>query len=76
MNEKVTDGARSMFEKATGKNIPDKVRRMLFIDKRLFVDAPSWLSKWQSIGVYGQDKIQFWSKTDEEEMDLKDDKCC
>ncbi|MCJ1410046.1 hypothetical protein MMC19_004131 [Ptychographa xylographoides] len=24
MNEKVTDGARGMFEKVTGKNIPDK----------------------------------------------------
>ncbi|MCJ1246636.1 hypothetical protein MMC30_003845 [Trapelia coarctata] len=24
MNEKITDGARGMFEKATGKDIPDK----------------------------------------------------
>jgi len=24
MNEKVTDKARDMFEKATGKNVPDK----------------------------------------------------
>merc|ERR1711879_879164 len=24
MNEKITDGARDMFEKATGKNVPDK----------------------------------------------------
>jgi len=24
MNEKITDGARNMFEKATGKDIPDK----------------------------------------------------
>jgi len=24
VNEKITDGAREMFEKATGKNIPDK----------------------------------------------------
>ncbi|KAJ4332883.1 hypothetical protein N0V87_008013 [Didymella glomerata] len=23
-NEKITDGARNMFEKATGKNVPDK----------------------------------------------------
>ncbi|KAJ9621022.1 hypothetical protein H2203_007609 [Taxawa tesnikishii (nom. ined.)] len=25
VNEKVTDSARGMFEKATGKNVPDKV---------------------------------------------------
>lgn len=25
MNEKITDGARNMFEKATGKHVPDKV---------------------------------------------------
>ncbi|KAH7095190.1 hypothetical protein FB567DRAFT_22322 [Paraphoma chrysanthemicola] len=25
VNEKITDGARGMFEKATGKNVPDKV---------------------------------------------------
>ncbi|KAF2086315.1 hypothetical protein K490DRAFT_20515, partial [Saccharata proteae CBS 121410] len=25
MNEKITDGARGMFEKATGKDVPDKV---------------------------------------------------
>jgi hypothetical protein len=25
MNEKITDGARGMFEKATGKHVPDKV---------------------------------------------------
>ncbi|KAF2444034.1 hypothetical protein P171DRAFT_361113, partial [Karstenula rhodostoma CBS 690.94] len=25
VNEKITDGARNMFEKATGKNVPDKV---------------------------------------------------
>ncbi|KAI4730645.1 hypothetical protein E4T49_01437 [Aureobasidium sp. EXF-10728] len=25
VNEKVTDTARGMFEKATGKNVPDKV---------------------------------------------------
>jgi hypothetical protein len=25
VNEKITDGARNMFEKATGKDIPDKV---------------------------------------------------
>ncbi|PSN62792.1 hypothetical protein BS50DRAFT_129461 [Corynespora cassiicola Philippines] len=25
MNEKITDGARNMFEKATGKNVPDKI---------------------------------------------------
>ncbi|KAE9978552.1 hypothetical protein BLS_000485 [Venturia inaequalis] len=25
VNEKVTDTARNMFEKATGKNVPDKV---------------------------------------------------
>ncbi|KAJ4291171.1 hypothetical protein N0V90_010369 [Kalmusia sp. IMI 367209] len=24
INEKITDGARNMFEKATGKNVPDK----------------------------------------------------
>ncbi|KAH6637461.1 hypothetical protein C7974DRAFT_410939 [Boeremia exigua] len=24
VNEKITDGARNMFEKATGKNVPDK----------------------------------------------------
>ncbi|KAF1935278.1 hypothetical protein EJ02DRAFT_428579 [Clathrospora elynae] len=24
VNEKITDGARGMFEKATGKNVPDK----------------------------------------------------
>ncbi|KAF2685770.1 hypothetical protein K458DRAFT_387724 [Lentithecium fluviatile CBS 122367] len=24
MNEKITDGARNMFEKATGKKVPDK----------------------------------------------------
>jgi hypothetical protein len=29
MNEKVTDKARDMFEKATGKDIPDKVRLSL-----------------------------------------------
>jgi len=23
-NEKITDGARNLFEKATGKNVPDK----------------------------------------------------
>lgn len=26
MNEKVTDKARDMFEKATGKDVPSKVR--------------------------------------------------
>lgn len=26
-NEKITDKARGMFEKATGKNVPDKVCR-------------------------------------------------
>lgn len=25
MNEKITDGARGLFEKATGKKVPDKV---------------------------------------------------
>ncbi|KAK3207453.1 hypothetical protein GRF29_103g1022391 [Pseudopithomyces chartarum] len=25
VNEKITDGARNMFEKATGKNVPDKI---------------------------------------------------
>ncbi|KAL1800724.1 hypothetical protein ACET3X_001066 [Alternaria dauci] len=25
VNEKITDGARNMFEKATGKDVPDKV---------------------------------------------------
>ncbi|TID14325.1 hypothetical protein E2P81_ATG09204 [Venturia nashicola] len=25
VNEKITDGARGMFEKATGKKVPDKV---------------------------------------------------
>jgi hypothetical protein len=25
VNEKITDKARGMFEKATGKNVPDKV---------------------------------------------------
>ncbi|OCK75326.1 hypothetical protein K432DRAFT_272950, partial [Lepidopterella palustris CBS 459.81] len=24
INEKITDGARNMFEKATGKDVPDK----------------------------------------------------
>jgi len=24
VNEKITDGARNMFEKATGKNVPEK----------------------------------------------------
>ncbi|KAG9191786.1 hypothetical protein G6011_10520 [Alternaria panax] len=25
VNEKITDGARNMFEKATGKDVPDKI---------------------------------------------------
>ncbi|CAO2656067.1 Nn.00g048700.m01.CDS01 [Neocucurbitaria sp. VM-36] len=25
VNEKITDGARGMFEKATGKDVPDKI---------------------------------------------------
>ncbi|KAH7378674.1 hypothetical protein BKA66DRAFT_421149 [Pyrenochaeta sp. MPI-SDFR-AT-0127] len=25
VNEKITDGARNVFEKATGKNVPDKL---------------------------------------------------
>ncbi|KAF2634105.1 hypothetical protein P280DRAFT_524420 [Massarina eburnea CBS 473.64] len=25
VNEKITDGARDMFEKSTGKNVPDKI---------------------------------------------------
>ncbi|KAF2267641.1 hypothetical protein CC78DRAFT_577023 [Lojkania enalia] len=27
MNEKITDGARNMFEKATGKEVPEKVSK-------------------------------------------------